>query len=123
MKIRFIPILAFWMAISLSSGAQAMASLKDLPDTLNRIDADGLKTGHWVENQTEFTWRGEYLGGKKVKAWTAYFSNNNIYKVDYYENGLKNGISLMFDRKCNSCANRLATVAEASPGAKVLPGT
>ena len=69
-------------------------------DTLNRTDAKGHKYGHWIEKTGETTYKGEYLDDKKVKNWISYYPNNAIYKIEFYNNGVKDGISIQFDRKC-----------------------
>jgi antitoxin component YwqK of YwqJK toxin-antitoxin module len=84
----------------LQVNAQAIATDAKLPDTVNRIDADGNRIGYWIDKQGETTYKGEYIANKKVKNWIGYYPNNAIFKIEYYNNGLKDGISVQFDRKC-----------------------
>lgn len=89
--------LAF-VALTLSLGAQNVYEGVSA-DTLNKMNANNQKTGYWIERSGEFTNMGSYVDGKKVGNWVTLLSNNLIYKLEYYGNGEKDGISLQFDRK------------------------
>jgi len=97
-------ILSFLMTmiavITLQVNAQETAVDKKMADTVNLTDAKGNKTGFWIEKRGELTFKGEYDANNKVKDWVGYYPNNAIFKVEYYTNGVKEGISLQFDRKC-----------------------
>jgi len=93
-------LLTLIVVIPLQLNAQVATSDAKVPDTVNRTDSQGNKVGYWTEKQGEFTWKGEYAANKKIKDWIAYYSNNFIYKIEYYNNGIKDGISIQFDRKC-----------------------
>jgi antitoxin component YwqK of YwqJK toxin-antitoxin module len=80
--------------------AQKTATEEKNADTLNRKNSNGEKYGPWNEKVGEITFKGEYVAGRKVKDWIGYYPNNVIFKVEYYDNGLKDGISIQFDRKC-----------------------
>lgn len=80
--------------------AQTAARENKTADTVNRTDANGNKIGLWVEKVGEITYKGEFASNKKVKNWIGYYPNNLIFKIEYYNNGLKDGISIQFDRKC-----------------------
>ncbi len=80
------------------SFAQAKAADEKVPDTINRTDSYGNKVGFWVEKQGEISYKGEYVANKKEKNWVGYYPNSFIYKLEYYANGLKDGISMQFDR-------------------------
>ena len=77
---------------------QTVAKDFKYPDSVNRTDSYGNKFGYWIEKQGEMTYKGEYVTNKKVKNWIGYYPNNFIYKVEYFSNGVKDGISLQFDR-------------------------
>ena len=85
--------------IPLQINAQGTVNDAKIPDTVNRKDAIGNKTGYWIEKLGELTYKGEFVENKKVKNWIGYYPNNLIYKVEYYSNGVKDGISIQFDRK------------------------
>jgi antitoxin component YwqK of YwqJK toxin-antitoxin module len=79
--------------------AQVKATDMNLPDSVNKYDANGMKTGYWIERQGEMTFKGRYVNNKKNNNWVTYYSNNLIYKVEYFTDGVKDGLSLQFDRK------------------------
>jgi len=79
--------------------AQVKATDSNLPDSVNHLDANGLKTGLWIERQGEMTSKGIYNLNKKTGNWVTCYSNNFLYKLEYYNDGIKDGISLQFDRK------------------------
>jgi antitoxin component YwqK of YwqJK toxin-antitoxin module len=98
-KILFI--LTAWMIIvPFCLNAQVSTGEEKFPDSVNKTDAGGNKTGYWIEKVGEMTYYGTYLANKKVKDWIGYYPNKLIYKVEYYDNGIKNGVSIQFDRKC-----------------------
>ena len=99
MKTIFSFLLALVVAVPLMMNAQVAANDKKIPDTLNRTDSYGNKVGHWIEKMGEITYKGEYSANKKVNNWIGYYPNNLIYKVEYFSNGAKDGISIQFDRK------------------------
>lgn len=70
-----------------------------LPDSVNKLDANGLKSGYWIERQGELTSKGIYVTNLKTGNWIIYYSNNSIHKLEYYNKGAKDGICLQFDRK------------------------
>jgi len=70
-----------------------------ISDTVNRTNSEALKYGYWVEKQGDITSKGEYLLNKKNKNWISYYPNNIISKIEYYSNGLRDGISVQFDRR------------------------
>lgn len=79
--------------------AQTKSDQTGIPDSANRTDPQGNKTGYWIEKTGEYTSKGEYRENKKVRSWVTYYGNGMIYKLENYENGIKEGISLQFDRK------------------------
>jgi antitoxin component YwqK of YwqJK toxin-antitoxin module len=78
---------------------QANASDSKVADTINKTDANGDKTGFWIEKSNDITFKGEYVANKKVKNWIGLYSNNVVARIDYYTNGLKDGIAVQVDRK------------------------
>lgn len=72
---------------------------KKSSDTLNRYDASRMKTGYWEEREGEFMMKGYYVNDKRINNWIGYHPNHMIQKIEFYTNGIKNGISVQFDRK------------------------
>jgi antitoxin component YwqK of YwqJK toxin-antitoxin module len=68
-------------------------------DTINKFNANNQKTGYWVERNGELTNQGVYKDGKKTGNWVTLLSNNLLNKVEFFNNGLRDGISVQFDRK------------------------
>ncbi len=75
------------------------ASDMNLPDSVNHLDANGLKTGFWIERQGELTSKGNYFSSRKSGNWVTYYSNSALHKLEFFTDGVKDGISLQFDRK------------------------
>lgn len=92
-------LLTMVVVIPLYLNAQEAASDTKIPDSVNRKDASGKKVGYWIEKLGEITYKGEFDDNKKVKNWIGYYPSNLIYKIEYFNNGLKDGISIQFDRK------------------------
>ncbi|MCX6265845.1 MAG: hypothetical protein NTW16_00605 [Bacteroidetes bacterium] len=96
-------LLSFLLTVIISipfyANAQIAANDNKLPDTVNRTDSKGDKIGYWIEKQGDVTYKGEYINNKKVKNWIGYYSNNIISKIEYYTDGIKDGILIQFDRK------------------------
>ncbi len=99
MKKNIIIIFALLLSVSLNMNAQDAANDNKVPDTINRKDANGSMYGYWIEKRGELTYKGFYADNKKVRDWVGYYPTNVIYKVEYYTNGVKEGISIQFDRK------------------------
>lgn len=103
-KIVFLfSLIALILPISLKAQVKPAEQVKSndliLPDSVNHLDANGLKTGYWIERQGELTSKGIYNASRKTGNWVIYYSNNTIHKLEYYTDGVKDGISLQFDRK------------------------
>jgi len=90
----FLTVLTFLFSIQ----SFAQTSEEKISDTLNKTDSYGNKTGFWIEKEAGIIYKGEYAAGKKVKSWVGYYPSNLIYKVEFYDNGLKDGVSLQFDK-------------------------
>jgi antitoxin component YwqK of YwqJK toxin-antitoxin module len=99
MKILAAITFSLFMLLVNSGHAQVEANDMKIPDTANKMDDQGKKTGYWIEKQGDLTSKGEYISNRKVKNWVTYYSNNVIYKIEYFTNGIKDGISIQFDRK------------------------
>lgn len=65
----------------------------------NKTDANGHKTGKWIEKEGDITWMGEYVANLKEGNWIAFFPNQFIAKVVAYKQGMKDGILIQMDRK------------------------
>lgn len=91
-------LLALLLIISAPLFSQT-AVVKKSADTTNRYDANNLKTGYWEEREGEFTAKGCYKNDKRVDNWISFHPNHMIQKIEFYTNGIKNGISVQFDRK------------------------
>jgi len=92
----FLTALIFVFATQLK--AQVDANDETIPDTVNKTDSFGKKTGFWIEKTGGMVYKGEYVDNKKVKSWIGYYPTNFIYKVELYTNGVKDGISMQFDK-------------------------
>jgi antitoxin component YwqK of YwqJK toxin-antitoxin module len=92
-------LLTMMIVIPMQLNAQVAAGDNAITDSLNRTDSYGSKIGPWIERLGEITYKGDFVANKKVGNWVGYFSNNLIYKVEYFNNGVKDGISIQFDRK------------------------
>jgi len=68
-------------------------------DSVNRMNEQNLKTGFWMERNGEYTHQGFYINSKKEGNWVTFLSNDMVFKLETWKNGLKDGISLQFDRK------------------------
>lgn len=91
------------LIISKSLLAQAGAS-----DSLNVLDADGKKQGHWVVmnnmkkpplpdyNSTQKVEEGKYKDDKKTGVWIMYFPNGNKRSEITWQNNSKNGYAKIY---------------------------
>lgn len=79
--------------------AQVAAKDLNLSDSVNRTDASGRRTGYWIEKQGDVTFKGEYQNNLKIKNWVGYYPNKVVSNIEYYSNGVKDGISMQCDRK------------------------
>ena len=86
-------------ALSMNLDAQVTTNELKVPDSVNRTDPNGNKVGFWIEKMGEITSKGEYVANKKVKNWIGYYPGNMISKIEYFNNGLRDGISIQFDKK------------------------
>jgi len=92
-------ILTMTVVIPIQLIAQVPTTETKIPDSGNRTDSNGNKIGYWTEKVGEITFKGEYIENKKVKNWIGYHPNNMIAKIEYFNYGLKDGISIQFDKK------------------------
>jgi len=65
----------------------------------NLLNEKGLKVGFWKEKKGELTSMGSYVNGIKDGTWETYLSNHQIFRIETYDKGKRNGITLQFNRK------------------------
>ena len=87
------------IVIPLQLNAQVATIENKIPDSVNRTNSNGDKVGYWIEKTADITYKGEYRANKKVKNWIGFYPNNMISKIEYFNNGVKDGISIQFDKK------------------------
>ena len=92
-------LLTMIIIMPLQMKAQLATNDNKIQDSVNRTNSNGDKVGYWIEKAGEYTYKGEYSANKKVNNWIGYYPNNLIYRIDYFNNGVKDGISIQFDRK------------------------
>ena len=92
-------ILTMFVVIPMQMKAQVAITETKVPDSVNRTDSKGEKVGYWIEKTGDISYKGEYVANKKVKNWIGYHPNNMISKIEYFSNGVKDGISIQFDKK------------------------
>ncbi len=68
-------------------------------DSINRLDKYNMKIGYWEEKSGEFLMKGEYSENVKVGNWISCYINSMPARLEYFSKGLKDGISIQFDRK------------------------
>jgi uncharacterized protein len=90
----FLSAVMILMAVQLSAQTTEGKS-----DTINRMNDKNMKTGYWVERSGEFTNIGYYVDNMKTGNWMTLLSNDLMFKLEYFTNNVKNGISLQFDRR------------------------
>lgn len=97
---KILAIALFMTFLGIAATAQTTETPKQ-PDTINKLNAAGLKTGYWEEKAADNISKGMYDANKKIGTWVTYFSNNNqLYRLESYNNaGQRHGIFLTFDRK------------------------
>lgn len=65
----------------------------------NKVDANKMKQGFWIERMGAYDWEGNYVNGKREGTWVAYpVGIPMVAYIDNYRAGKKNGISLGVDR-------------------------
>lgn len=95
-----IRLLLFAAFISIPVLLHAQTPMVFIPgDSLNKMTDQNLKTGFWMERNGEYTHQGYYVNSKKNGNWVTFLSSNLVFKVETWKNGLKDGLSLQFDRK------------------------
>lgn len=82
-------------------------SLSKNDDTLNKIDANGLRQGKWVITneikklpgypESAKVEEGLYVDNKKTGVWTEYFPNGNLKSKITFENNRANGYMIMYN--------------------------
>jgi antitoxin component YwqK of YwqJK toxin-antitoxin module len=81
--------------------AQNITTKPFIPDSCNKVDAAGIKQGHWIEfsgpkgARSYKESRGEYKNGAKDKTWVDYAGDGpTLVKIENYNNGQKEGLTL-----------------------------
>jgi antitoxin component YwqK of YwqJK toxin-antitoxin module len=90
-------ILGLVLFCLLSSGVSAQAFQIINGDTVNRVDASGLKQGRWIV-AGQFETRGNYKNGAKEGQWLTYFGGNYLRIVENFEKDKLSGAVLELDR-------------------------
>jgi len=99
MKRSSLLLIAFAFVLCLQSFAQVKPTETIIPDSANKTDQAGNKTGYWIEKSGDLTYSGYYKENKKVDQWIGRFSSNVVGKVEFYRNGLLEGTSIQLDKK------------------------
>jgi antitoxin component YwqK of YwqJK toxin-antitoxin module len=86
------------LMISISANAQLKSYIIGVKgDTLNRVDANGLKQGRWVSHvdalrgEPGYEEEGIYKDGKKEGTWRVYSLEGDLTAIENYKWGYKNG--------------------------------
>lgn len=72
-------------------------------DTLNRVDLKDLKQGPWIQRfenvrgEPGFEEEGEYLDDRKTGTWRKFNLQGDLYAIENYKWGYKDGLSQYFD--------------------------
>src|SRR6478609_3313977 len=100
MRYLILPLLI----ISLSTSAQLKSYIISVKgDTLNRVDAKGLKQGPWVIHVDElrgepgFDEQGYYEDDKKEGTWKRFSLDGDLLAIENFRYGFKNGKSTYFN--------------------------
>jgi hypothetical protein len=106
MKNNYRVILILLCILQLNIEAQSFELVSPNRDTINMINAEGKKQGHWVvlgrskpkdgympEQKIE---EGNYKDNKKTGIWTQYYKNGNVKNVLTFEEGRPNGPAKTF---------------------------
>jgi len=75
------------------------ATEKKTDDTTNKVDASNRRTGYWEEKIGDQIMKGYYVNDKRTGTWILCVNTGLLQKLESYDNGLKNGISISLDRK------------------------
>ncbi|MDQ3112058.1 MAG: toxin-antitoxin system YwqK family antitoxin [Bacteroidota bacterium] len=71
----------------------------DAAGDTNKMGANNMKQGFWIERTGAYDWEGNYIDGKREGTWVAYpVGTPMVAYIDNYRGGKKNGISLGVDR-------------------------
>lgn len=86
------------LMFSISTNAQLKSFIIGVKgDTLNRVDANGLKQGRWVSHvdamrgEPGYEEEGVYKDGKKEGTWRTYNLQGDLTAIENYKWGFKNG--------------------------------
>lgn len=101
-----------FVAMSLTSSAEALQSFDMYNnDTINRIDINNLKQGHWMYfgkdkrlpgyKEEQLVEEGEFLNSRKTGIWKKYFSNGKLQNEITYQNSRPNGFAKIYYKNGN----------------------
>ena len=76
-------------------------------DTINRTNSKDQKVGYWEEQAADQIAKGFYVNNNKTGCWVTQLTNNLLVRIDNYLNGMKDGISITFDRRNRIICNRI----------------
>jgi antitoxin component YwqK of YwqJK toxin-antitoxin module len=102
LNMRWILALAFFFSIN-GNGQLKSYIIGVKGDTLNRVDAGGKKQGKWVVRYDElrgepgFEEEGMYDNDRKEGPWRKYTLSGDLFGVENYRWGFKDGISRYFN--------------------------
>lgn len=75
-------------------------------DTINRIDNNNMKQGHWVYtnqikklpnySENQIVEEGDYMDDRKTGKWYFYYNNDKIKQIVTYSNNLPNGYAIFY---------------------------
>ena len=91
----FLPL---WL-LSGTISAQITSIASKATDTLNQMDAQGNKTGSWVETRGEITFRGSYVKNLKHGNWVGTYPNKIVSSIEAYNMGKKEGATIYIDKR------------------------
>ena len=65
----------------------------------NQLNEKNQKVGYWTERKGELTHMGTYVNGLKDGTWESYLSDLQLFRVESFDKGKRNGITMQFNRK------------------------
>lgn len=89
--------LAFVQAQTTTTVSTSITAAVSGPDTINKMDAQGMKQGFWEEKSVNISTKGWYKNDLKDGQWLTYGQNGIITKVENYRKGMKNGAVIDID--------------------------
>src|ERR1039457_3206305 len=68
-------------------------------DTINKVDANNKRTGYWEEKISDQIQKGYYVNDRKIGNWILCVNSGLLLKLESYNNGQRDRISISLDRK------------------------